>query len=59
MFSTTSAVFDLLAGDRLGGSVRKAWPLKDARKWKSTAVVVRSILLAVVVAAVGDNIAKN
>ena len=33
MFSTTSAVFDLLAGDRLSGSRRKAWQLKDAREW--------------------------
>ena len=54
MFSTTSAVFDLLAGDRLSGSIRKAWQLNDAREWESTtAFVVRSSVLAMVVAAGG------
>ena len=52
MFSTTSAVFDLLAVDRLSVPIRKTWLLKDAREWESTtAVVVRSSVLAVVVAA--------
>ena len=52
MLSTTSAVFDLLAGDRLSGSIKKAWQLKDAREWESTtAMVVRSSALAMVVAA--------
>ena len=49
MFSTTSAVFDLLAGDRLSGSTTKAWKLKDVREWESTTaaavVVVRSNVL--------------
>ena len=54
MFSSTSAVFDLLAGDRLSGSIRKAWQLKDEREWESTtAVVVRTSVLAMVVAAGG------
>ena len=54
MFSTTSAAFDLLAGDRLSGSTRKAWQLKDARERESTtAAVVCSSVLAMVVAAGG------
>ena len=54
MSSTTSAVFDLLAGDRLSGSIRKAWQLKDAREWEgTTAVVVLSSVLVMVVAAGG------
>ena len=54
MFSTISPVFDLLAGDRLSESIRRAWQLKDAREWESTiAVVVRSIVLAMIVAAGG------
>ena len=53
-FSTTSAVFDVFAGDRLSASVRKAWLLKDAREWESTiAVVVRSSVLAMAVAGGG------
>ena len=54
MFSTTSVVFGLLAGDRLSGSLRKVWWLKDAREWESSAVVaVRSSVLTVVVAGGG------